>query len=173
MVWHQSTKSHPAIATSDVGGASAPPVGFRSSPPESAASAQWGSISLFGGAGDDASLESIPKIYAAERTRYGQIPKKQKPRLRNANGAFSREGGIRTPDTLAGITDFESVAFDHSATSLCRNRARRGRLGTALRGRKGSRRGCKRASAGQEKSLTRRCGWRRGLIGGCCALGAV
>jgi hypothetical protein len=31
---------------------------------------------------------------------------------------FRREGGIRTPDTLAGITDFESVAFDHSATSL-------------------------------------------------------
>ena len=31
---------------------------------------------------------------------------------------FSREGGIRTPDTVAGITVFETVAFDHSATSL-------------------------------------------------------
>ena len=29
-----------------------------------------------------------------------------------------REGGIRTPDTVAGITVFETVAFDHSATSL-------------------------------------------------------
>ncbi len=27
------------------------------------------------------------------------------------------EGGIRTPDTLSGIHDFESCAFDHSATS--------------------------------------------------------
>ena len=26
------------------------------------------------------------------------------------------QGGIRTPDTLAGITVFETVAFDHSAT---------------------------------------------------------
>ena len=32
--------------------------------------------------------------------------------------AFCREGGIRTPDTVAGITVFETVAFDHSATSL-------------------------------------------------------
>ena len=31
---------------------------------------------------------------------------------------FGREGGIRTPDTVAGITVFETVAFDHSATSL-------------------------------------------------------
>ena len=28
-----------------------------------------------------------------------------------------REGGIRTPGTLSGTTDFESVTFGHSATS--------------------------------------------------------
>jgi hypothetical protein len=39
-------------------------------------------------------------------------------RLSKRGKAFCREGGIRTPDTVAGITDFESVAFDHSATSL-------------------------------------------------------
>ena len=27
------------------------------------------------------------------------------------------EGGIRTPGTLSGTTDFESVTFGHSATS--------------------------------------------------------
>lgn len=32
--------------------------------------------------------------------------------------SIRREGGIRTPDTVAGITVFETVAFDHSATSL-------------------------------------------------------
>ena len=31
-----------------------------------------------------------------------------------ANGG---EGGIRTPGTLSGTTDFESVTFGHSATS--------------------------------------------------------
>ena len=36
----------------------------------------------------------------------------------SAEKAFCREGGIRTPDTVAGITVFETVAFDHSATSL-------------------------------------------------------
>ena len=30
------------------------------------------------------------------------------------------EGGIRTPDTVARIPDFESGAFNHSATSPCR-----------------------------------------------------
>ena len=34
--------------------------------------------------------------------------------IRNCPGG---EGGIRTPDTLADIHDFESCAFDHSATS--------------------------------------------------------
>jgi hypothetical protein len=30
---------------------------------------------------------------------------------------MSGEGGIRTPGTLAGTSDFESGAFNHSATS--------------------------------------------------------
>ena len=32
-------------------------------------------------------------------------------------GGFGGEGGIRTPDTVARMPDFESGAFDHSATS--------------------------------------------------------
>ena len=36
------------------------------------------------------------------------------PRQPDQNGG---EGGIRTPGTLSGTTDFESVTFGHSATS--------------------------------------------------------
>src|SRR6476660_6183884 len=45
--------------------------------------------------------------------------------LRDLTGG---EGGIRTPGTLAGTTDFESAAIDHSATSpRGRNFSREGR----------------------------------------------
>ena len=33
------------------------------------------------------------------------------------NAKNGGEGGIRTPETLAGLTVFKTVAFDHSATS--------------------------------------------------------
>ena len=36
------------------------------------------------------------------------------------------EGGIRTLDTLTGIHDFESCAFDHSATSPWSRRGQKG-----------------------------------------------
>ncbi len=36
---------------------------------------------------------------------------------RQSSRLYGGEGGIRTPGTLAGTTDFESAAFDHSATS--------------------------------------------------------
>ena len=38
-------------------------------------------------------------------------------RVRIPCGIHGGEGGIRTPDTIAGINDFESFAFDRSATS--------------------------------------------------------
>src|ERR1700756_1415022 len=40
------------------------------------------------------------------------------------------EGGIRTPDTLASMPHFECGAFNHSATSPCRGRARARNLAT-------------------------------------------
>jgi hypothetical protein len=44
--------------------------------------------------------------------------------------ALGGEGGIRTPDTLAGMPHFECGAFDHSATSPYRGRARARNLPT-------------------------------------------
>lgn len=49
------------------------------------------------------------------------IPKKIKQNKKRPNGRFfiisGGEEGIRTLDTVARIHDFESRAFDHSATS--------------------------------------------------------
>lgn len=49
------------------------------------------------------------------------IPKKIKRNKKRPNGRFfiisGGEEGIRTLDTVARIHDFESRAFDHSATS--------------------------------------------------------
>ena len=38
-------------------------------------------------------------------------------RISKLSDVTGGEGGIRTPGTLAGTTDFESAAIDHSATS--------------------------------------------------------
>ncbi len=53
-------------------------------------------------------------------SRGNTMPRREAPRLPTLifrNVILGGKGGIRTPDTLAGIHDFESCAFDHSATS--------------------------------------------------------
>ena len=68
---------------------------------------------VFKTAAIDHSASSLDQLLLRWNTQFN---KKGFPQHRKS--LLCREGGIRTPDTVAGITVFETVAFDHSATSL-------------------------------------------------------